>query len=143
MKHIRFIIFCVIAFAVISLVKTQFYDYATADSSSGTKAHGTQIGFDQLPVKGMVTMIDLGATECIPCKMMAPILEKLEKTYSGKAAIVFIDVWEHKKEAQRFGIRAIPTQIFFDADGKEVARNTGFMPEEAIVAQLSKMGVQL
>ena len=96
-----------------------------------------------VPVKGMVTMVDLGAKKCIPCKMMAPILEKLEKAYSGKAAIVFIDVWEHKEEAQKFGIRAIPTQIFFDADGKEVARNTGFMPEEAIVAQLSKMGVKL
>lgn len=96
-----------------------------------------------VPVKGMVTMVDLGAKKCIPCKMMAPILEKLEKAYSGKAAIVFIDVWEHKEEAQKFGIRAIPTQIFFDTDGKEVARNTGFMPEEAIVAQLSKMGVKL
>lgn len=96
-----------------------------------------------VPVKGMVTMVDLGAKKCIPCKMMAPILEKLEKAYDGKAAIVFIDVWEHKEEAQRFGIRAIPTQIFFDADGKEVVRNTGFMPEEAIVGQLLKMGVKL
>lgn len=96
-----------------------------------------------VPVKGMVTMVDLGAKKCIPCKMMAPILEKLEKAYDGKAAIVFIDVWEHREEAQRFGIRAIPTQIFFDADGKEVARNTGFLPEEKIVSQLAKMGVKL
>lgn len=96
-----------------------------------------------VPVKGMVTMVDLGAKKCIPCKMMAPILEKLEKAYHGKAAIVFIDVWEHKEEAQKFGIRAIPTQIFFDADGKEVSRNTGFLPEDKIVAQLSKMGVKL
>ncbi|MBF0573455.1 MAG: thioredoxin family protein [Desulfamplus sp.] len=79
-----------------------------------------------VPVKGMVTMVDLGAKKCIPCKMMAPILEKLEKAYSGKAAILFIDVWEHKEEAQKFGIRAIPTQIFFDADGKEITRHTGF-----------------
>ncbi|MBF0241941.1 MAG: thioredoxin family protein [Desulfamplus sp.] len=96
-----------------------------------------------VPVKGMVTMVDLGAKKCIPCKMMAPILEKLEKVYAGKAAIIFIDVWENNEEAKRFGIRAIPTQIFFDADGKEIARNTGFMPEEAIVAQLTKMGVKL
>ncbi|MBF0375975.1 MAG: thioredoxin fold domain-containing protein [Desulfamplus sp.] len=96
-----------------------------------------------VPVKSMVTMVDLGAKKCIPCKMMAPILEKLEKAYSGKAAIVFIDVWENKEEAQKFGISAIPTQIFFDADGKEVTRHTGFMPEDAIVEQLSKMGVKL
>jgi len=96
-----------------------------------------------VPVKGMVTMVDLGAKKCVPCKMMAPILEKLEKTYSGKAAIVFIDVWENNEKAREFGISAIPTQIFFDADGKEVSRHTGFSSEEDIIAQLTKMGVKL
>ena len=94
-----------------------------------------------VPVKGMVTMVDLGADSCIPCKMMAPIIEKLEKTYRGKAAIVFIDVWKDKEPAKRFGIRAIPTQIFFDKKGKEVYRHTGFMSEADIVGQLKRMGV--
>jgi len=94
-----------------------------------------------VPIKGMVTMIDLGADSCIPCKMMAPIIEKLEKDYRGKAAIVFIDVWKDKEPAKRFGIRAIPTQIFFDKEGKEVYRHTGFMGEADIVSQLKKMGV--
>jgi len=96
---------------------------------------------DLVPVKGMVTMVDLGADSCIPCKMMAPIIEKLEKAYRGKAAIVFIDVWKDKEPAKRFGIRAIPTQIFFDKGGKEVYRHTGFMGEADIVSQLKKMGV--
>ncbi|MBW2353388.1 MAG: thioredoxin fold domain-containing protein [Deltaproteobacteria bacterium] len=95
-----------------------------------------------VPVKGMVTMVDLGANQCIPCKMMAPIIEKLEKNYRGKAAIVFIDVWKDKEPAKRFGIRAIPTQIFFDKEGKEVYRHTGFMGEADIVGQLKKMGVR-
>jgi thioredoxin 1 len=98
-------------------------------------------GFEHLPVKGMVTMIDLGATACIPCKMMAPIMEKVEKDYKDKAAIVFIDVWKHKEQARRFGIRAIPTQVFFNEEGKEVYRHVGFMAEKDIVAQLKKMGV--
>jgi thioredoxin 1 len=98
--------------------------------------------FKDLPAKGMVTMIDLGAKKCIPCKMMAPILVKMEKVYKGKAAVVFIDVWEHHEQAQRFGIRAIPTQIFYDRNGKEVYRHTGFMSEKAIVAQLETMGVE-
>jgi thioredoxin 1 len=97
--------------------------------------------FSQVPVKGMVTMIDLGATQCIPCKMMAPIMEKMEKVYRGKAAIVFIDVWKNPRQAGRFGIRLIPTQIFFDREGKEIYRHVGFMGEEAIVVQLKKMGV--
>ena len=98
--------------------------------------------FKNLPVKGMVTMIDLGAKKCIPCKMMAPILEKMEKVYKEKAAVIFIDVWEHREQAQRFGIRAIPTQIFFDKNGKEVYRHRGFMSEKAIIAQLETMGVK-
>ena len=97
--------------------------------------------FKDLPVKGMVTMIDLGAKKCIPCKMMAPIMEKMERKYEGKAAVVFIDVWEHREQAARFRIRAIPTQIFFDADGKEVYRHSGFMSEKAIVNVMEQLGV--
>ncbi|MBW1893195.1 MAG: thioredoxin family protein [Deltaproteobacteria bacterium] len=99
--------------------------------------------FNNLPVKDMVTMIDLGAKKCIPCKMMAPILVKLEKVYNKKAVISFIDVWQHREQAKRFKIRAIPTQIFFDRDGKEVYRHIGFLSEKEIVAQLKKMGVEL
>jgi thioredoxin 1 len=89
----------------------------------------------------MVTMVDLGAASCIPCKMMAPILQKLEKLYAGKAAIVFLDVWVDPKPAQSFGIRIIPTQIFFNKKGEEVYRHEGFMSEEAIVTVLQKLGV--
>jgi len=97
--------------------------------------------FDKVPVKGMVTMIDLGAKKCIPCKMMAPIMEKIDTVYEGKAAIVFIDVWQHREQAKRFGIQTIPTQIFFNSDGKEIYRHVGFLGEEDIVEQLKKMGV--
>ena len=100
------------------------------------------IDLNMLPVKGMVTMIDLGAKKCIPCKMMAPIMQKMEKKYDGRAAIVFIDVWENREQARRFGIRAIPTQIFYDADGNETSRHVGFMSEEEIVKTLSQMGVE-
>ncbi|MDP1993072.1 MAG: thioredoxin domain-containing protein [Syntrophales bacterium] len=95
-----------------------------------------------VPVKGMVTMVDLGAKKCIPCKMMAPILEKLEKVYAGRAAVIFLDVWEDPKPAQRFGIQGIPTQIFFDKEGREVFRHLGFLSEEEIVRRLKAMGVK-
>lgn len=96
----------------------------------------------EVPVKGMVTMIDLGAKTCIPCKMMAPILAKLEKEYAGKAAVVFFDVREDPAPAKHFGIRAIPTQIFFDKTGKEVYRHEGFLGEEEIVRRFKDMGVK-
>lgn len=105
-------------------------------------ADAQPLDFNNVPVSGMVTMIDLGATQCIPCKAMAPILEKMEKVYQGKAAVIFIDVWKNKGPAERFRIRAIPTQIFFDREGKEVYRHVGFMSEAEIVGQLEKMGVK-
>jgi len=95
----------------------------------------------EVPVNGMVTMVDLGADKCIPCKMMAPIIEKVRKDFEGRAAIVFLDVWKDSSHGRRFGIRAIPTQIFFDAEGREVFRHTGFMDEKSIVAKLHELGV--
>ena len=67
------------------------------------------------PVPGKVTMVDLGAKKCRPCKMMAPIMEELEKEYKDRAAIVFIDVWENPDAGPKYGIGIIPTQIFYDA----------------------------
>ena len=108
-------------------------------TTCGAESH---IDLNQLPIKGMVTMIDLGAKKCVPCKMMAPILEKMEKQYEGRAAIVFIDVWENKDQATKYGVRAIPTQIFYDENGKETYRHLGFLSEKAIVGILQSMGVQ-
>ena len=95
-----------------------------------------------LPVKGMVTMIDLGRETCTQCKMMVPILEKLEKKHKGKAAIVFINLLEDPEQQYRFNLKALPTQIFFNPEGEEVYRHTGFMSEEAITDQLKKMDVE-
>ncbi len=136
MKKIRVLILGAFAvLAVIGAITYQFNREPSATASSHTTATGP------VPVKGMPTMLDLGATECIPCKMMAPILTELEKEYAGKAAIVFIDVWKNPGEAKKFGIRAIPTQIFFDKEGKEVYRHTGFMDKKSIVKQLQQLGV--
>lgn len=73
-------------------------------------------------------LLDLGATKCIPCKMMAPILEELRKEYAGKLKVELIDVWENPAAADPYGIEQIPTQIFFDASGKELFRHEVFFP---------------
>ncbi|MBU0483074.1 MAG: thioredoxin family protein [Proteobacteria bacterium] len=92
-----------------------------------------------IPVKDTVTMVDLGARSCIPCKMMAPILVELEKEYADRAAIVFIDVWKNPDEAKKFKIMAIPTQIFYDQKGQEAFRHLGFMDKKSIVEKLEKL----
>lgn len=91
---------------------------------------------------GNPVVADFGRGTCTPCKMMQPILEKLQKEYEGKAPILILDVDEYASLSRKYGVRMIPTQIFFDANGKEVYRHQGFMPEEDIVVQLKKMGVE-
>jgi thioredoxin 1 len=111
----------------------------TAPAPSRQSAETARQGDVQVPAPGMVTMVDLGAKSCIPCKMMTPILEELEKEYKDRAAVVFIDVWKQPDQTPLFGIRAIPTQIFYDKNGKEVGRHEGFMDKQSIVDILERL----
>lgn len=86
-------------------------------------------------------LVDLGAGKCIPCKMMAPILEELSKEYADTFGVRFIDVWEDPKAGDEYGIRMIPTQIFYDATGKELFRHEGFFGKEDILAKWEELGV--
>ena len=97
-------------------------------SSSAAPVPGEPI----VPVKDTVTMVDLGAKTCIPCKLMAPILEELKGEYNDRAAVIFIDVWEDRSQGKRFGIQSIPTQIFYDKHGNEVYRHQGFYSKKDI-----------
>jgi len=104
---------------------------------------GTEtISPDKLPVKGMVNLVDLGAGQCIPCRMMAPILSDLAKKYRGKAVVAFVDIRFHRQAIRRFGIRIIPTQVFYDRHGREVFRHEGFMNKAAIEHVFRKLGVK-
>ena len=96
----------------------------------------------QVPAPGMVTMVELGARECIPCRMMAPIVEELTEEYQGRVAVVFIDVWVDPDAAQGFDLRAIPTQIIYDDRGVERFRHEGFLAKEDIVAVFTQLGVR-
>src|SRR3989339_1088402 len=82
-----------------------------------------------------VTFIELGSVKCIPCKMMQPIMDEIEKEYPGQVKVVFYDVWtqEGQPYAGQYGIRSIPTQVFLDKDGKEYYRHTGYFPKEELV----------
>jgi thioredoxin 1 len=88
-------------------------------------------------------LLDLGADKCIPCKMMAPILEELKTTYNGKLQVDFIDVWKNPDEPKKYKISIIPTQIFYDASGKELFRHEGFFAKEDIIAKWKEFGVDL
>ncbi len=93
----------------------------------------------QIHPVNMPSVVDLGATSCIPCKMMAPILEELRGEYKGRAAIIFVDVWKQKEYGQHYRIRVIPTQIFFNKHGQEVGRHEGYLDKKSIAGVLDKL----
>jgi len=90
-------------------------------------------------------LVDLGAAKCIPCKMLAPILEELTREYAGVLTVEFIDVWQQENvdNAQHYRIESIPTQIFLDADGKELWRHEGFITKAELVVKWKELGYDL
>ena len=91
-----------------------------------------------------VTFVELGSVNCIPCRMMQPIMKDIENEYSGQVKVVFHDVWtsEGRPYAVKYKIRAIPTQVFLDKDGKEYFRHEGYFPKNELVKVLQMKGVK-
>lgn len=91
-----------------------------------------------------VTFVELGSVNCIPCKMMKPVMEKIEKDYPGQVKVVFHDVWTPagRADGAKYGIRVIPTQVFLDSTGKEYFRHEGFFPFEEVDKILKQKGVK-
>ena len=88
-------------------------------------------------------LLELGADKCVPCKMMAPILEELRVEYAAALNVEFIDVWKRPEAAGLYNIQLIPTQIFFDASGKEVFRHQGFFAKADILAKWKELGIDI
>jgi thioredoxin 1 len=105
-------------------------------------AAATDNPVDQARKSGKPSLVDFGSNGCRPCEMMTPILADLKKKYEDKANVLFVHVREEQVLAARFGIQAIPVQIFFDKDGKETYRHTGFFPQAEIEKRLAAMGAQ-
>ena len=94
-------------------------------------------------VKALPGLVDLGAGKCIPCKMMAPILKELKEEYAGVFDVEFIDVWENPGAGGDYAIKVIPTQIFFDAGGKELFRHEGFFSRQDILAKWKELNIDI
>lgn len=123
-----------------------------------------ELDLEQLKSYGVPIIIDFGADSCIPCKEMAPVLKKLNEDLRGKAIVKFVDVWKYQSLTEGYPISVIPTQVFFDKDGKPYTptdpqaanmnmyamkdtnehiftTHEGGMTEEMILAALKEMGL--
>lgn len=93
--------------------------------------------------KPLPALLELGSVNCMACKAMAPIIDGLKEDYAGKLEVELVDVQKEREVADLYGIQAIPTQIFFDAEGNEIFRHLGFFPREDIVAKWRELGINL
>lgn len=114
----------------------------TTTSAFAELPSGNQFTIQAALASGHPTLVDFGARSCIPCKKMAPILEQLEKEYRGRANVIFVDVWQDNKIGGQYRVQMIPTQIFFDAKGKEAGRHMGFLDRQPIMDTFKKLGVK-
>ena len=103
----------------------------------------TPVAQNDVHTKAMPRLVDVGAKTCIPCKLMAPILEELKTEYAGRLQVDFLDLSINPDFAGQYGVRVIPTQIFFDASGKELFRHEGFYSKEDILAKWKELNVEL
>ncbi len=114
----------------------------SACGSQDTEAKKTERASKTEAAQKLPKLLDLGAHKCIPCRKMAPILNELSNEYKGVFDVEFIDVWKpkNKEKATAHGIRSIPTQIFFDAKGKELWRHEGFISKEDLLKKWKELG---
>ena len=141
-RNICFIVVVTLLFSVLGCSKGERQVHQEEQLNSKTETEVTTQNFTDS--KSKVTFIELGSIKCVPCKMMQPIIAEIEKEYAGQVKVIFYDVWtsEGRPYGQKYGVRAIPTQVFLDKDGKEFFRHTGFFSKEEIVKVLKKQGVE-
>jgi thioredoxin 1 len=107
--------------------------------------NGPQAGGGDSPQsdKPLPRLVDVGAGKCISCILMKPILEELRRLYKGQLEVVFVDIGDDPDARKPYDVYVMPTQIFYDASGRELFRHEGFMSREDIEAKWSELGIEL
>jgi thioredoxin 1 len=143
MKYFRITACVTIAFLFLGSCEKSNAESQGKKNASGDKSG--QASETSLKTPPVVTFIELGSVDCIPCKAMQPIMAVVRQKYGAQVEVVFHDVWTEtgKPYVQKFGIKVIPTQVFLDKNGKEYFRHEGYFPMEDLVKVLEKGGVKL
>jgi thioredoxin 1 len=133
------LIIALVVIAVLVMLFMRSYNKmknAPAVAESELIEHLTAQNFAHKTKNGVV-LVDFWADWCMPCKMMAPILNEVAEATDGTATIYKLNVDEQQQVAAQFGIRSIPTMILFK-DGKEMERIIGVKSKEAVIASINK-----
>jgi thioredoxin 1 len=128
---------------LVLIIILSFLASSQAQNKTPGKKEATSVQ-NKVATKYKVTFIELGSVRCIPCQQMQEVMKSIETKYGKQVKVVFHDVWtpEGKPFGEKYGIEAIPTQVFLDENGKEFSRHVGFFPEEDLMKVLKTKGVQ-
>ncbi|MHC4207989.1 MAG: thioredoxin family protein [Planctomycetota bacterium] len=128
---------------VAALISSAAIALMVKQKKSGSDTVPAEFRPEQLTGKGLPVLIDLGSDQCIPCKMMEPIIEELKTEYAQTMTVHFLDARKLPALSKLYGIKLIPTQIFYDSSGKELFRHEGFFSKEDILAKWKEFGIDL
>lgn len=136
-RYIYIIIFLVLLAVVFGFKKVSNNTEATLNESALTQE---SVKTDDIKA----TFVELGSVGCIPCDKMQPIMKEIAEEYKGQVKVIFYDVRTVFGEPykKKFNVRAIPTQVFLDKDGKEYFRHLGFFAKDELVKVLQMQGVK-
>ena len=131
-----------IVLALVSAVVIVIARKPAADPPAGVSgaAPAMAVSHGRAATAGVPRLVDVGADQCVPCKMMAPILAQLRVDFAGRMQVDFIDVWKNPGAGDPYGVSIIPTQIFYGGDGRELERHVGFISREDILATWKRHG---
>ena len=145
-QTLKIVIVAVLVLSVITVITikrdTSEQSTSNINDSAAAKLHDLSQP-DTTINQNIPKLLDLGSDTCIPCKQMAPILEELKTEYAGKFQVQFMDIRKEPPLAEIYNIKLMPTQIFFDASGKELGRHEGFYSKEDILAKWKELGIEL
>jgi thioredoxin 1 len=134
----------VIGVAVVSaVVLVLVFRPAATPSSSASGPVPVAVSAAAVAPAARPKLLDLGATTCIPCKAMVPVLDGLRTDFAGKLDVEFIDITRNHEAGEAWRVEIMPTQVYLSADGHELARHQGFASRDDILAQWKTLGVAL
>jgi thioredoxin 1 len=128
----------ILVFSAIGVLAALMYGHKASDQTPVAN-----FASDSVIGQGKPVLLELGTQLSAPCRKMAGILYELAKEYPGQFTIAYRDVQKEFAAVQKYRIPAVPAQIFFDKDGKELFRCEGPISKAEILAKWKALGLEL